>query len=231
MEAGAAEKIGLFGGTFDPPHLGHLILAGDAVEALGLDRLYWIPARQSPFKTTQGVSPAEARLAMVEAAVEGTPGFRVWPGELHRPAPSYTVDTVLEFRSTFPGSQLYLLMGTDQWAQFSRWRRAEDIARMVEIVVLDRELPSGDDGPSGAEETAWGAPDAFPCHHLRARRIEVSSTEIRDRVRTGRSIRYLVTPEVEAVVDRLQLYGRSDMDSGAGEIAAPDSAPSRPSTR
>lgn len=224
MGTTVGRKLGLFGGTFDPPHLGHLILARDAREALGLDSVVWIPALQSPFKAGADASPASARLALVEAAVRGAEGFEVWSGELDRPAPSYTVDTVRHFRSTFPEAELYLLLGTDQWSQFTRWHRADDIADCAHIVVLHRGGTMGGEGqretPAGAGQ---GGGDPFPCTHLSARRIDVSSTEIRDRVRAGRSIRYLVTDEVEAVVDRLQLYRRR------GEVPDPGSIPAAPS--
>jgi nicotinate-nucleotide adenylyltransferase len=217
-------KLGLFGGTFDPPHLGHLILARDAREALGLDSVVWIPARRSPLKTGADTSSAPARLSLVEAAVRGAEGFEVWSGELDRPAPSYTVDTVRHFRSTFPEAELYLLLGTDQWSQFTRWHRPDEIAACAHLVVLHRGGAAGAAGGSDAPDGAGPeAGDPFPCTHLAARRIDVSSTEIRDRVRAGRSIRYLVTDEVGAVVDRLQLYRRR------GEVPDPGSIPVAPS--
>lgn len=194
-------RIGIFGGTFDPPHVGHLMVAQDAVEELGLDRLYWVPARQSPFKEEGAGSPAELRARLVERSIRGHPVFQLWRGELDRPAPSWTVDTVETFRATFPAAELHLLMGTDQWASFDDWKDPDRIRAMATICILGR--GDGD----GVGKPGPGV------RHLSTRRVELSATEVRDRVRQGRSIRYLVTDAVLQDIELNELY-RMPADAG-----------------
>jgi len=208
-------RVGILGGTFDPPHMGHLVLAQDAVEALALDRLYWVPARRSPFKEPGVGTDADIRAELVDVAVRGHPAFRVWRGELERPEPSYTVDTVRAFRERFPGGELVLLLGTDQWRSFGQWKDPDRIADQARICVLDRRDP----GDVRAREDDGAGDGEFQVIRLTSRRMDVSSTEIRQRARQGRSIRYLVTDAVRRKIEELGLY------VGAG-TAAPADRPS-----
>ena len=198
-------EIGVFGGSFDPPHLGHLNVARDAREALGLDRVLLVPARRSPFKTPEETpTPGELRVRLCEAAVDGEEGLAVWPGELERPAPSYTVDTLDALKGE--GRRLTLLIGEDQWARFHEWHRPRRILELARVAVLGR---GGYDGPDRP-----GGPGPWPCARVSVRRIEISSTEIRRRVREGRSVRFLVPEAVRSLIEQHSLYG-----SGAGEAA------------
>lgn len=186
-------NIGLLGGSFDPVHHGHLILARDAAETLGLDRVVLIPAARNPLKSSEG-APGELRLAMLRAAVAGEPGFAVEDVEIRRPPPSYTVDTVGDLARRFPGARLVLIVGEDNVAGFPRWHRWEELrAAVAEIVVLRR-------GGAGGE----GAPLSY--RTLTARRLDISATEIRNRVAAGRSIRYLVPEPVREIIAAHGLY-------------------------
>lgn len=189
-------RVGVFGGSFDPPHVGHLAVAQDAAEALSLDLLLLVPARVSPFKAGEAVTPGEVRLELLRRALAGHPDLEAWPGELARPAPSYTVDTLREVRSQYPGADLFLLMGDDQWASFPDWRSPREILELATVCVLAR---AGDaDGD--------GAPD-WPHLRLPTRRVDVSSSEIRERAALGRSIRFLVPERVREAIIENRLYG------------------------
>jgi len=191
-------RLGVFGGTFDPPHIGHVIVAQDAWQALGLDLVLFVPARLPPHKRDRALAPAELRRAMVQAAVAGDPRFEVDETELRRSGPSYTVDTLRELRERYPESALFLLLGADQVQQFHTWRAPEEIARLATLVVLSR---------GGAENVAPTLD--VPYRVVPVTRIDLSATEIRRRVAAGEPIRYLVPPGVEAIIQREGLY-RSD---------------------
>jgi nicotinate-nucleotide adenylyltransferase len=190
-------ELGLFGGSFDPPHVGHLVVAQDALERLGLDGVRFVPARRSPFKSEgdAGADPA-LRLALVRAAVAGHPVFTAEGLELERASPSYTIDTVRILRDREPGVRWTLLLGSDQWASFDRWREAGELARLARIAVLAR---AGDTGSGSA------GPD-LPHVTVPVTRVDISSTDIRRRVREGRSIRYLVPEPVRALIEANGLY-------------------------
>jgi nicotinate-nucleotide adenylyltransferase len=186
-------RIGLFGGTFDPPHIGHLIVAQDAADALGLDLVLFVPAGIPPHKRDRPISAAEVRLAMTRAAVSGEARFAPDDRELRRPGPSYTVDTLAELRAEQPDAQLFLLVGADQYLDLHTWRRAGEIRHYCQVAVLER-------GGEGQEPAA--ANDA----HVPVTRIDISGSEIRARISTGRSIRFLVTPDVEQIIRTHGLY-------------------------
>lgn len=183
--------IVLFGGSFDPVHLGHLIVAERVVEALAAAEVWFVPARAQPLKEGHGAS-AEHRLAMLAAAVEGNPRFTVEPIELERAGPSYTVDTLRELGPRLT-ERPYLLMGSDAARELPSWREAEVLDRLATIVVYRR---TGE----GALATPTGA------RTVEAPLIEVSATDIRGRVAAGRSIRYLVPEGVRAYIARHGLY-------------------------
>lgn len=182
-------KIGIFGGTFDPIHHGHLILAGDALEQLGLESVIFIPAAISPHKLAANPAPAEIRVEMLRAAIEGEPRFCLDTVELDRPAPSYTVDTIEALRKREPGATFVCLIGEDNVARLSTWHRFTDLSKMVEFAVLDRS----------------GLKTAHPYPAIR-RHLDISATDIRNRVARGQSIRYLVPPAVETLIRERQLY-------------------------
>ena len=184
-------SIALFGGTFDPIHHGHLILARDAIEQLGVERVIFIPAAISPHKLATAPAPPAVRSAMVAAAIAGEPRFVQDDQELGRAGPSYTVDTVEAIRAQHPGVPLLYLIGEDNVAKLDSWHRVGDLRRLVEFVVFDRAagLGTGTDG-----------------FRTLTRRVDISSTEIRERIAHGASIRYLVPEPVRALIEQNRLY-------------------------
>jgi nicotinate-nucleotide adenylyltransferase len=187
-------RLGVFGGTFDPPHIGHLIAAQDSLERLQLDRIRFVPAAIPPHKqSSAGLTPASLRRALVRAAVAGDPRFEVDPLELERAGPSFTVDTLRLLHERLPDARLVLLIGADQYAEFDTWQAPDAIRRLARIAVLTR---TGSPRPDGD----------VPIEHVAVTRIDVSSTEIRRRVAAGESIRYLVPRAVEAIIRSESLY-------------------------
>lgn len=182
------KKIGIYGGTFDPIHHGHLILAREARERLELQTIIFVPAAVSPFKNTPSGSPAD-RLAMLQAAIAGESGFTIDEFELHRPPPSYTIDTVESIRTRESDAELFYLIGQDNVVGLTKWHRFGDLEKIVQFVVLDRtgEL-------SGHS------------YHVVQRKIDISATEIRNRVASNRSIRYLVPESVNEIIKSRRLY-------------------------
>jgi nicotinate-nucleotide adenylyltransferase len=180
-------RLGIFGGSFDPIHHGHLILARAALEELGLDRILLIPANLSPHKTGTKPATAQDRLAMLQLATMDEPGFEACDLELHRPPPSYTVETLRELKSRQADDEFTLLIGADNVAKFETWREPDEIRRLANLAVLDR---------AGAD-----APHDWP---VVRRLVDISSTDIRARVADGRSIRYL-TPD--KVCDYIAAHG------------------------
>jgi nicotinate-nucleotide adenylyltransferase len=182
------KKIGIYGGTFDPIHHAHLILAREAREMLALEKIIFVPAAISPGKDSP-VASAPMRLSMLRAAIGNEIGFIVDNCELHRPPPSYTIDTIEEIRRREVDSEIYYLIGEDNLSGLPSWHRFEQLQEMVRFVVLDR----------------TGRQTNHP-YQVVDRRIDISATEIRKRVALGRSIRYLVPPAVEEIIRRSNLY-------------------------
>jgi nicotinate-nucleotide adenylyltransferase len=191
IDAGAGvalRKIGIYGGTFDPIHHGHLILAREARERLELEKVILVPAAVSPFKNAPTASAAD-RLAMLTAAIGDEAGFEVEEVELNRPPPSYTIDTIETIRAKEPAAELFYLVGQDNIAGLSSWHRFGDLQNAVRFVVLDRT------GETSAHS-----------HMVIRRTIDISATEIRKRVASHRSIRYLVPQAVAEIISRRRLY-------------------------
>ncbi len=183
------KKIAIYGGTFDPIHHGHLIVAREALEKLGAEKVIFVPARVSPLRKTAPIAADEIRLLMIKAAIENERGFAVDDCELRRPPPSYTIDTIEQIWQRKGGPAIYCLIGEDNVDKLTKWRRFADLEKMVRFVVLDR---------SGQRPH-----HAYP---VIRRKIDISATEIRKRVATDRSIRYLVPPAVEEIIRREKLY-------------------------
>jgi nicotinate-nucleotide adenylyltransferase len=183
------EKIGLYGGSFDPIHNGHLILARDAMELLELDKVIFLLARISPHKLKRPPAPPEARFEMLTAAVAEEPRFEIDCCELEREGPSFTVDTLEIFRERYPVAKLFYFIGDDNLAELDTWKDISKIHELAQFVVLSRA----------------GMPmvSEFP---MVRRHIEISSTEIRNRIARGLSIRYLVPLPVSNVITKLGLY-------------------------
>jgi nicotinate-nucleotide adenylyltransferase len=181
-------KIGIYGGTFDPIHQGHLILARDARERFELETIILVPAATSPFKEAPVASPAD-RLAMLKAAVQGDDGFAIDEFEIQRPPPSYTINTVENIQKREGKAELIYLIGGDNVSSLTKWRRFDDLQKVVRFVVLDR---------TGFETN--------PIYPVVQRKIDISATEIRKRVALRRSIRYLVPEAVAEIIHRRGLY-------------------------
>ena len=187
------KKIGIYGGTFDPIHHGHLILSRQACEELKLDQLIFIPAALSPFKKDPAKASGELRLAMLRAAIQGQEDFVADDCELRRPPPSYSIDTVLQIRERDPNAELFWLIGADNVSGLDKWHRFDALEKLVQFVVLDR---------GRTDKTSHNYP-------VVRRNIDISATEIRNRVASGRSIRYLVPQAVEEIIRREKLYRES----------------------
>lgn len=185
--------VGLFGGSFDPVHHGHLIVGRVAGEVLGLDAVRFLPAREQPFKVGLHSASAEHRAAMLELAVAGSPGFEVERAELDRPGPSYTVDTLRALHAREPGLRLTLLVGADAAGELEAWHQADQLPALATVVVFAR---AGVPRPRSP----------LIARHIEVPAIEISATEIRNRVRAGRSIRYWVPDPVAEYVTRHRLY-------------------------
>lgn len=194
-------RLGLFGGSFDPPHVGHLLVAQDALEALHLDRLLVIPAAQQPLKPGHE-SAAKHRLAMTRATFDGVPGIEVDPVEIERAGLSYMVDTVEHLLRRWPAAELHLLIGSDVVPTLPRWHHVDRLLSMVRLVVMVRDTPESTIPETGDEESDV----RVAVQHLATRRVDVSSTEIRLRVREGRSIRGFVSEDVAAYITSTGLY-------------------------
>ena len=189
-------RLAIFGGSFDPPHVGHLLAAQDAFDQLRLDRLIVVPASAQPLKSPRVTAPA-VRLEMARLTFAGDPRFEVSAVEVDRGGVSFTVDTLDHFANTYPAAERFLLLGADVLATFSQWKEPDRVMSLARPVVLVRQP---DDAATPLDRA--GA----PLMRLSTRRVDVSSTEIRARVREGRSIRGFVTDSVAALIARDGLY-------------------------
>ncbi|MBI5169093.1 MAG: nicotinate-nucleotide adenylyltransferase [Candidatus Eisenbacteria bacterium] len=198
-QATAPRRLGIFGGTFDPPHTGHLALAECAREQLGLDRVLFVPAARPPHKRGAKRSSAAHRVAMTRAAVRGNPAFAVSTIETRRRGPSWTVDTVRALAAEHAGEELWLLMGADSYAAFGTWREPAEIARHARLAVALRPGTRAPKRPRGV------ARDRVT--FLENPELEISSSAVRERARAGRSVRYLVPDAVARHIARHGLYG------------------------
>lgn len=191
------ERLGLFGGTFDPPHLGHLALAEWAREELRLDRVVFIPAGRPPHKRGR-ISSAAARLTMTRLATRGHPAFRVSTVELGAHGASFTVDTLRRVAARYPRARLFLLIGADSLDEFRSWRSPQAILEHATLAVAAR---PGSGRPATRE---WARRHAVVW--LGNPGLEVSSSLVRERARAGRSLKYLVTDSVARYITRHRLY-------------------------
>ena len=183
------KKIGIYGGTFDPIHHGHLILAREAREILDLEEVVFVLAAQSPHKTNLAPASTAARWAMLAVAISHEKGFSASGMEIDRPPPSYSIDTVEQLRAARPDTEFFFLIGEDNLPQLPGWHRFDELRRLVQFVVLDR---------SGTT-----VEEHYP---VVRRKIDISATTIRNRVASGQSIRYLVPEAVEQIIHRENLY-------------------------
>jgi nicotinate-nucleotide adenylyltransferase len=194
VKRGGKLRLGIYGGTFDPVHHGHLVLAHDALEQLRLDAVLFVPCGQSPFKKQRPLASAARRVVMLRLALKGEPRFWLSRCEIDRPEPSYAVDTALEIGGAFPRAELFWLIGADQLAALDKWHRPEELNRLVQFVVLQRgEI---------AVQKAGGKVLSLP----QPRRVDISATEIRHRVKSRLPIDHLVPAPIGAFIKRHGLY-------------------------
>jgi nicotinate-nucleotide adenylyltransferase len=189
------ERIGLFGGSFNPVHLGHLLVAQAASLELGLARLFFIPAAQSPFKPGMELAPAPQRLQLLRLALAGQPRYSIDDQEIARGGISYSIDTVREYTRRFPTDELWYLIGADHAQLLPKWREAEELARRVQFAVIPRPGRQAQDLPS-----------PFRGKSLRGWPLDVSASEIRERVRTGLPVDWLVPSAVGEAIHNNRLY-------------------------
>jgi len=203
-------RLGVFGGTFDPPHLGHLIVAADAWESLSLERVLFVPAGHPPHKSGVLATTPVQRVQMTRAAIDGDSRFILDDLEIRRDGPSYTVDTLRELRAREPDAELVFLLGIDQFRSLDTWREPEEVSRLAQLGVLAR----------GGETLDLSGP--YVGIEAKVRRVDISATEIRARVAAGKSIRHLVPEPVRRIIETEGLY-RSPCDRLPGD---PESSPS-----
>lgn len=195
-------KLGIMGGTFDPIHVGHLILAEQALDALGLDFVLFIPTGNPSFKRDKLVRPAADRLHMVELAIEGNPHFLVSDMEVVREGITYTLDTLQELHALLPAAELFFIMGSDTLLTLDHWKASGQLAKLAIFVGVNRP------GDSNASEEDLGHLHTlgFKALLLDAPALEVSSSDIRQRFESGRSVRYLVPDSVIRYAGERRLY-------------------------
>ncbi|MDB6058190.1 MAG: nicotinate (nicotinamide) nucleotide adenylyltransferase [Verrucomicrobiales bacterium] len=188
-------NFGLYGGSFDPVHLGHLLVAQAAHEELELDRIFFIPAAHSPFKPQSHASPGADRLRLLRLALQGCTWAEIDDQEIRRGGVSYSIDTVRDYLQRFPKATLFYLIGADNVATLPKWRDANELAKLTEFVVIPR---------PGQQPMDLPAP--FHGKLLRGFPLAVSSSEIRERVKSGLPIRNLVSPAVEEAIRGAGMY-------------------------
>ena len=192
---GYGVNIGVFGGTFDPVHWGHLIIGGYVRHALALEKIVFVPSMISPHKQEQTAAAGEERLAMLRLAVRGEAGFEVSDMEIVRGGVSYTVDTLSQFHKISPGCHLSLLIGADNYAEFGTWKEPERVRSLARLVVMTRPGSRVDSFAATGEEVRIRVPE-----------IAVSSSDIRRRAKGGETIRYLVPDRVAEYIRSHHLY-------------------------
>ncbi len=192
-----AGKIGIFGGSFDPIHLGHLVVAEKAREQLELDQVRFVLAARQPFKAEGHEADARHRAEMVRLAIADNPRFVLDLREIDRGGVSYTIDTLREFKAEYPSDQLFLILGADAARDLGKWREAAMLPRLATVVVVTR--PGVAPPVEGGISLVVSAPG-----------VDISATEIREAVRQGRSIRYLVPRAVEEYIATHGLYRMGD---------------------
>ena len=176
-------RLGLYGGAFNPVHLGHLLVARAAIEELGLDKLFFIPAAQSPFKSGDPIAPAGLRLRWLRLALAGQTRCEVDDQEIGRGGVSYTIETARDYNKKFPQAKLFYLIGADNVAKLTEWREASELAALLEFAVIPR-----------LGKSSFKFPEPFRGQILKGFPLEISSSEIRARVKAGLPIDFLVPP-------------------------------------
>lgn len=189
------KKIAVFGGSFNPVHIGHMILADFIRQEMALDEVWFMLSPLNPLKTNPGeLLPDEIRLEMLHLAVDGADGFKVSDIELSMPRPSYTVDTLRELRKRYPDVEFSLIVGGDNFASFDRWKCSDEILKMVRLVVYPR---PGYEHPEGTGDGVTV---------VKAPLVDISSTDVRRLIASGRSVNFLIPDKVYNYIRKYQLY-------------------------
>jgi nicotinate-nucleotide adenylyltransferase len=197
------ESIGVFGGTFDPPHLGHLILAGEAFDQLALKRLLWVLTPNPPHKMDQAITPVEHRLAMIQLMLAEYPQFELSRAEMDRPAPHFMVETVQVIKSNNPGTDLVLLVGEDSLRELPAWYHPAELVSQVNCLGVMRR-PGDAVDLKALEKVISGVSEKV--RFVNAPRLEIASRDIRKRIKEGRVFRYYLPPAVYAYIQKNNLY-------------------------
>ena len=192
------QSIAVFGGSFDPVHNGHVMIARSALAELELDRLIVMPAAQSPFKPDQTLAPAAARMEMLRAAFSGEPEIEISSWELDRGGVSYSIETLRALAAEHPEAHLFYLIGADHVATLPQWREADALAAAATFVVVPR---------PGAPEEVF--PQPFSGRYLQGKPMAISASEIRERLRAGRSVANFVPPPVAQLLNSMQIYSEN----------------------
>lgn len=191
------QRIGILGGTFDPIHNGHLVVASAALSSRHLDRILFVPSGHPPHKRLPDLSPAESRARMVELAVQDDPLFELCRVELERPGPSYTVDTLRHLKAAFPGSLLFLIIGADNAEEMDTWSEPDEVVALATVLVVSR---------AGSAEERVPERLRKQMDFLVTEQVDISSTEIRQRVHDRGKLKDLVPAKVEAYILDRGLY-------------------------
>ncbi len=187
------KKVGILGGTFNPPHVGHLLIANEVLDSLQLDEIWFMPNHEPPHKKKpESVGDVE-RLQMLELATQDHSAFRIQPIELQREGPSYTVDTMKMINETYPAHQFFFIIGADMIEYLPRWHKIDELVKLVQFVGVRR--------PSYSHETD------YPVLYIDVPAIDISSSMIRDRLKNGKTVRYLLPDRVIAYIEENHIYG------------------------
>jgi nicotinate-nucleotide adenylyltransferase len=188
-------KIGLFGGSFNPVHIGHLLVAQAAIEELGLEKLFFIPAAQSPFKPENKMAPDSIRLQLLRLALAGKTNCEIDEQEIERGGISYSIETLRDYAKRFPASELFYLIGADNISKLNEWREANELAKLAEFIAIPRSC-----------ESVVEFPKLFRGRILKGFPVEISSSQIRARVKANLPIENLVPPFVADAIHGAKLY-------------------------
>jgi nicotinate-nucleotide adenylyltransferase len=186
-------KVGILGGTFDPPHYGHLIIANEVLSTLQLDEIWFMPNQEPPHKKKSESIKNEERLQMLELAICGNTAFRVETIELHRQGPSYTVDTMKMINDQYSNHQFFFIIGADMIEYLPKWHKIDELIKLVQFV--------------GVERPTYSSQTDYPVLYVDVPALDVSSSMIRDRVKNGKTIRYLLPDPVIQYIEEKHLYG------------------------
>ncbi|MEX1231969.1 MAG: nicotinate-nucleotide adenylyltransferase [Planctomycetaceae bacterium] len=214
-------RLGIFGGTFDPVHFGHLVLAEQCREQCQLDEVWFVPAAVPPHKRETPITPGKQRVEMLELALAGMPQFKISDIELKRTGLSFTVETLAAIAANRPDDELYLLIGADSLNDFPTWREPERIAELAAIVAVNRGEPSSVDKAAACK--SLGETISSRVQFVTMPGIAISATDLRNRVSSGRSLRFLVPRAVEEYIVQHELYRNAVAETAASstEKSAP----------